>query len=100
MQTVTKEDGTLSNHCVRTSHAEQNAINNAARIGVAVEGGTLYCQMTPCYKCAQSIINAGIKRVVAIKDYHGGARSKEIFKAAGVDFQLLNEEMTIYANMK
>lgn len=99
MQTVTKEDGTLSNHCVRTSHAEQNAINNAARIGIAIEGATLYCNMTPCYKCAQSIINSGIKRVVAIKDYHGGARSKEIFKAAGVDFELLNEEMTTYKNM-
>ena len=100
MHTVTQEDGTVSKHCIRTSHAEQNAINNAARVGVAVEGGTLYCKMTPCYKCAQSIINAGIERVVAIKDYHGGARSKEIFKEANVEFVLLNIEMETYSDMK
>ncbi len=100
IHTVIQEDGTTSKHCIRTGHAEQNAINNAARIGVATEGATLYCKMTPCYKCAQSIINSGIVRVVAIQDYHGGARSKEIFKEAGVKFELLNEETVTYANMK
>lgn len=100
MHTVTQEDGTVSKHCIRTSHAEQNAINNAARVGVAVEGGTLYCKMVPCYKCAQSIINAGIEKVVAMKDYHGGVRSKEIFKEAKVEFVLLNTEMEIYSDMK
>lgn len=100
MHTVTQEDGTVSKHCIRTGHAEQNAINNAARTGVAVEGATLYCKMTPCYKCAQSIINVGIVRVMVQKDYHSGARSKEIFKEAGVQFELLTEEMMTYANMK
>ncbi|NVN96903.1 cell division protein DedD [Candidatus Nomurabacteria bacterium] len=100
MHTVTQEDGTVSKHCIRTGHAEQNAINNAARVGVAVEGGTLYCKMVPCYKCAQSIINTGIIRVVALKDYHGGARSKEIFKEAGVAFELLNPETETYSEMK
>src|ERR1035437_10839489 len=79
MHTVTQEDGTESRHCIRTAHAEQNAINNAARVGIAIEGGTMYSKMIPCYKCAQSIINAGIVRVVALKDYHGAARTKEIF---------------------
>lgn len=100
MHTVTQEDGTISKHCIRTGHAEQNAINNAARIGVAVEGGTLYCKMTPCYKCAQSIINAGITRVVAVQDYHAGTRSKEIFKKAKVKYELLNKVVMTYANMK
>ena len=99
MQSVTHEDGTVSNHCIRTGHAEQNAINNAARVGVAIEGSTLYCKMTPCYKCAQSIINSGIVRVVAMKDYHGGARSKEIFKEAKIKYELLNAEMETYKNM-
>jgi len=98
MQTVITEDGTESRHCVRTAHAEQNAINNAARIGVAIEGSTLYCKMTPCYKCAQSIINSGIIRVVAIKDYHGGNRTKEIFKQANIILEILGE-MEIYKDM-
>lgn len=98
LQTVTDEDGHQSRHCTRTAHAEQNAINNAARIGVAVEGGTLYCKMVPCYKCAQSIINSGIVRVVASKDYHGGTRTKEIFKQTGIDFEILGD-MEIYKDM-
>lgn len=100
LHTVTQEDGTISKHCIRTSHAEQNAINNAARVGVAVEGATLYCKMVPCYKCAQSIINVGIVRVVSAKDYHGGGRSKEIFKQAGVNLELLSNDTVNYADMK
>lgn len=96
MSTVVLEDGTESKHCIRTTHAEQNAIVHAARVGISLDGSTLYCNMTPCYACAKMIINAGIKRVVAKKDYHAGARTKEIFTEAKVDFNLLGnlEEYT------
>lgn len=99
MHTVRHEDGHETQHCIRTAHAEQNAIANAARSGVALEGGTLYCHMTPCYACAKMIVNAGIKRVVSNKDYHAGERSKEIFKEAGVSYELVNKEMETYDNM-
>jgi len=56
--------------------------------------------MTPCYVCAKNIINAGVVRVVAEKDYHAGARSKEIFKEAGVKYELLNNALMVYANQK
>lgn len=98
MHKVINEDGVESNHCIRTAHAEQNAINNAARVGVAIEGSAMYCKMAPCYKCAQSIINSGIVRVVALKDYHGAKRTKEIFKEANVGFEILGE-MEVYDNM-
>ena len=98
IQTVTNEDGIQSRHCIRTAHAEQNAINNAARIGIAIEGGTLYCKLTPCYKCAQSIINSGIIRVVALKDYHGGGRTKDIFKQADIKLEILGS-METYKDM-
>ncbi|HUC88758.1 MAG TPA: cytidine/deoxycytidylate deaminase family protein [Candidatus Paceibacterota bacterium] len=98
MHTVTQEDGIESRHCIRTAHAEQNAISNAARVGVAIEGGTMYCKMIPCYKCGQSIINSGIVRVVALKDYHGASRTKEIFDQAGIEYKILGE-MEIYKDM-
>jgi dCMP deaminase len=99
MHTVIHPDGTQTRHCIRTTHAEQNAICQAARFGVALEGATLYCKMTPCYTCAKMIINAGIKRVVCEQDYHAGARSKEIFAEAGVKFKLLSNKMTTYNDM-
>ena len=50
-------------------HAEQNAIVNAARLGVSLDGGTLYCTHQPCVICAKLIVNAGIKRVVYKEGY-------------------------------
>ncbi|MDX9779287.1 MAG: cytidine/deoxycytidylate deaminase family protein [Patescibacteria group bacterium] len=100
MHTVTHADGSTSRHCIRTTHAEQNAICEAARMGISINGGTLYCKMTPCYTCAKMIINAGIKKVVCAQDYHAGSRSKEIFQEAGIEFQLLSEEVTKYKDMK
>ena len=100
MNTVTQTNGNQSRHCIRTTHAEQNAICQAARFGVSLFQATLYCKMTPCYICAKMIINAGIKRVVCQQDYHGGARSKEIFKEAGVDFSQLSPDMTTYQDME
>lgn len=100
MHTVRHEDGNETMHCIRTTHAEQNAIVQAARVGIALEGATLYCKMTPCYVCAKMIVNAGIKRVVCAQDYHAGGRSKEVFAEACVAYDLLSDEMTTYDNMK
>lgn len=50
--------------CVRTVHAESNAIAFAARSGIPTEDSTLYCTISPCGECAKLIVNAGITRVV------------------------------------
>ncbi len=100
IHTVTHADGNQSNHCIRTTHAEQNAICQAAKIGTAIDGATMYVKMTPCYACAKMIINSGIKRVVCQNDYHAGQRSKEIFIEAGIKFNLINQKMEEYDNMQ
>ncbi len=99
MHTVIHADGKETRHCIRTAHAEQNAICQAARVGAKIEGATLYCKMTPCYTCAKMIINSGIKRVVCEQDYHAGARTKEIFLEAGIEYDLLNDRVTEYEDM-
>jgi len=96
MHTLTKEDGTISRHCLRTSHCELNVIANAARFGVAIDGSTLYCKMVPCYTCAKTVINAGIKRVVALKAYHADKQSKVIFKQAGVKLEVVDKNIEPY----
>ncbi|MDD5032365.1 MAG: cytidine/deoxycytidylate deaminase family protein [Patescibacteria group bacterium] len=96
MSTVKHEDGHESRHCIRTTHAEQNAIVMAARFGIKLEGSTMYTKMTPCYACAKMIINAGIKRVVSEEDYHAGERTKEVFTEAGVQYNLLNDKTAEY----
>lgn len=100
MNTVSGNDGKESRHCVRTTHAEQNAICQAAKFGISLDGSTLYCKMTPCYICAKMIINAGIKSVVCARDYHKGIRTKEIFAEAGVKFKLLSGNIISYPDME
>lgn len=79
------EDGTIKENCVRTAHAEQNAIVQAAMHGVNLDGSTMYITNEPCPVCAKMIINAGIKRVVAARRYHDAQLSKEFFKQAGIE---------------
>ncbi len=60
----------VENHCVRTNHAEMNAITQAARKGHIIDGATAYVTNMPCTTCAKALIAAGIKRVVVFSDYH------------------------------
>jgi len=96
LKQVTHEDGRVSQHCMRTVHAEQNAICQAARLGIALEGGTLYCRMTPCRTCAMLIINCGIVRVVCERKYHDGQDSERMFAQAGVSLEFMNDEVMQY----
>jgi len=100
MHTVTHPDGLQSRHCIRTIHAEQNAICQAARFGPSIDGGTFYGKMTPCYTCAKMMINAGIKRVVCQQDYHDGARSRELFQEAGIAYMVVYDTFTAYADQR
>ena len=93
---VINADGSVSEHCVRTVHAEQNAICQAAKLGIPLEGSTLYCQMTPCYVCAMLIINCGIKHVVCENRYHAGAYSENMFCMAGVKLEIRHDKTQEY----
>jgi dCMP deaminase len=71
-------------------HAEQNAIIQAARLGISVKGATLYCTHQPCVICSKMIVNAGIARVVYENEYPDEF-SLEIFSEAGVELVKLEE---------
>ena len=82
----------FTTHCIRTVHAETNAIVNCARNGVSTLGATMYCTMVPCRICAMMIIQAGIKSVIARNKYQKDAETREMFKLAGVHLEILNEK--------
>ena len=68
----------------RGVHAEQNAIIQAAKFGISVEGATLYTTHCPCITCAKIIINAGIKKVVYGRKY-ADKRGLELMKEAKIE---------------
>jgi dCMP deaminase len=100
MKKVVHDDGSVTQHCMRTVHAEQNAICQAARRGIALDKATIYCRMTPCRTCAMLIINCGIERVVCEHRYHAGSESEEMFSQAGVKLDYINNEILHYENQK
>ncbi len=73
----------VDNHCVRTVHAEMNALVQAAKRGHAVDGASAYITNMPCTTCAKSLITAGVKRVVIFSDYHD-TMAETFFAKAGV----------------
>jgi dCMP deaminase len=68
------EDG----HCVATIHAETNAVLQAAKNGVSIDGATVYVTASPCWNCFKMITNAGIRRIVYGEFY----RDRRIFDVA------------------
>ena len=82
--------GTRHDMCYAV-HAEQNAIIQAAKLGIEINGATLYCTHQPCILCAKMICNSGIVRVVYEKGYPDPF-SLEIFKEAGVTVECYQKE--------
>lgn len=74
------EDG----HCVRTVHAEANAIVQAARNGSRIEGASIYVTASPCWSCFRLIANAGIQRVV-FGEFYRDPRIFEMSQALGIE---------------
>ena len=77
--------------CIRTIHAEQNAIAWAAREGIALTGGTIYSTLFPCQSCAKLIMQTGIVHVVAEFDYHSSGPSKDLFDAVGITHKIVRQ---------
>jgi dCMP deaminase len=68
----------VDGHCVRTIHAEMNAIIQAAKNGTAIDGAAIYVTASPCWACFKSIANAGVRRIVYGEFY----RDDRIFETA------------------
>lgn len=62
-------DGEEEENCFRTIHAEINAIAQAAKHGVEIDGADIYVTASPCYHCLKTLMNTGIKRICYLKPY-------------------------------
>jgi len=78
-----------NNHCVRTVHAEANAVAQAAKNGISIDGATAYVTVSPCWTCFKLLANAGVRKII-YKDFY---RDEKIFEAA----KLLKLRLVHYA---
>jgi len=97
-----EDDGCMivENHCVRTIHAEMNAIIQCSIHGVSTQRATAYITNMPCTNCAKALIAAGIKEIVIFSDYHD-TKAEEFFNIAGIKLKRLEmPETSINYNLK
>ena len=74
----------VDGHCVRTIHAEINAILQCSKFGVGTEGATIYVTHFPCLNCTKSIIQSGIKEICYACDYRNNDYAKELLQKSGI----------------
>jgi len=81
----------VDNHCVRTVHAEVNAVLSAAYNGVSTRDSTLYTTAKPCFRCEAFLINAGVRQVVYMEEYDDGLNNR-IERSINTHIRRLNDE--------
>ncbi len=80
-------------HCVATVHAEANAIIQAAKNGVRIEGAEIYTTASPCWDCFKLVVNAGI-RTVYYGEFYRDERSIQVARQLGIDLIDLSREVS------
>lgn len=96
----------VDNHCIRTIHAEVNALLQCAKFGAPTDGAEIYVTHFPCLQCTKTIIQAGIRKVYYEEDYKNHPYAVELFEKAGVELKqvavapehLATDEMRAYVN--
>jgi dCMP deaminase len=76
------------NHCVATIHAESNAILQAAKNGVSIDGASIYVTASPCWNCFKQVTNSGIRRIV-FGEFYRDARIFDVAKKLNVELHHL-----------
>lgn len=79
------------NHCVRTVHAEANAIVQAAKNGMRIDGASIYVTASPCWGCFRLIANAGIVRIV-FGEFYRDNKIFEFSKRLGIELVDMSRE--------
>lgn len=77
----------VDNHCVRTIHAEMNALLQCAKYGTTTADSTIYVTHFPCLQCAKAIIQAGVKRIIYATDYRNNEYAATLFAQSGISVQ-------------
>lgn len=77
-------------HCVRTIHAEVNAVLQCAKYGIATQGSEVYVTHFPCLNCTKTLIQAGIKRVNYIEDYRNNPYALELLAKSQVELHKID----------
>ena len=80
----------VDGHCLRTIHAEVNAIAQAAKYGLSIDGSTIYVTAQPCFKCFSIIANSGIEKIVYAEPYGNfNKEMQDVISASNIEIRMI-----------
>lgn len=77
----------VDGHCVRTIHAEMNAVLQCAKFGVATDGAEVYVTDFPCLQCTKMLLQSGIKKICYLRNYHNDEYALKLMKLKNVEVE-------------
>ncbi|MGX7058351.1 ComE operon protein 2 [Vagococcus humatus] len=89
----------VDGHCMRTIHAEMNAILQCAKFGVPTEGAEIYVTHFPCLPCTKMILQAGIKKIHYLTDYHNNEYALKLMEQTGVTVDQVKLSKKYFTNL-
>lgn len=77
----------VDNHCIRTIHAEMNALLQCAKLGISTDQAEVYVTHFPCLQCTKALLQAGIRKIYYLHDYHNDPYAVELIVQVGATAQ-------------
>lgn len=77
----------VEGHCVRTIHAEMNAVLQCAKFGVATDGAEVYVTDFPCLQCTKMLLQSGIIKINYLRNYHNDQYAVELLERKNVEIK-------------
>lgn len=77
----------VDEHCVRTIHAEMNAILQCAKFGIPTQGAAVYVTHFPCLQCTKMLLQAGISQIYYLKDYRNDPYALDLLKRLNIPYE-------------
>lgn len=89
----------IDGHCVRTVHAEMNALLQCAKFGVKTEGADIYVTHFPCLQCTKTIIQSGIRKIFFLKNYHNHSYALKLLEQANIKVEQVAVPEDLFQNI-
>ncbi|MFV0557349.1 MAG: ComE operon protein 2 [Enterococcus sp.] len=89
----------VEGHCIRTIHAEMNALLQCAKLGVSTKDAEIYVTHFPCLPCTKAILQAGIKKIHYLNDYRNNPYALELIEHVGAQAVQVQLEPKYFAKL-
>lgn len=90
----------VEDHCVRTIHAEMNALLQCAKFGIPTDGAEIYVTHFPCLPCTKAILQAGVKKIHFLNDYRNDSYALDLIKQVGAETNHVQLDKKYFAKIR